>query len=58
MDGISLTRIARAALLPALFGMTAADSARGDDPVASDNGPAASRPDASTPAPRIVRRHP
>jgi cobalt-zinc-cadmium efflux system outer membrane protein len=51
MDGISLTRIARAALLPAVIGMSAANSARGDDPAASDDHPAALRPDASTPAP-------
>ena len=58
MDGISLTRIARAALLPAMIGISAAVPARGDDPVASVAGPASTRPAATTPAPRVVRRHP
>jgi outer membrane protein, heavy metal efflux system len=51
MDGISLAWIARAALLPAVIGMSAANLARGDDPVASDDNRPASRPDATKQAP-------
>ena len=60
MDGISLTRMARAALLPAVIGMSAAGPARGDDPVAVRR-----RLDrlrvartAIDPGPGVVRRHP
>ena len=52
MDGISLTRIARAAVLPAMIGISAAAPARGDDPVASVAGSASTRPAAKIPAPR------
>ena len=51
MDGIALTRIARAVVLPAMLGISAANPARGDDPVASVAGPASTRPAATTPAP-------
>ena len=52
MDGMSLTRMARAALLPAVIGMSAAGGARGDDPIPYDDGSTASRrPSTSTPAP-------
>ena len=51
MDGISLTRIARAALLPVVIGISAVPLARGDDPVTYDSAPTASgRRDASNPA--------
>ena len=51
MDGISLTRIARAAMLPVVIGISAVPLARGDDPVTYDSAPTASgRRDASNPA--------
>ena len=58
MDGISLTRIARAAVLPAMIGISAADPARGDDPVAVRRRPRLHSPGCNDPGPAIVRRHP
>ena len=53
-----LTGIARAAVLPALIGISAAAPARGDDPVAVRRPPRLHSPGCNDPGPAIVRRPP